>query len=148
MMMGFALWLPALAVHADSAGDGARRAQRIAVTTMSPFCPGKTIDACPSPKAGEWRADIRRWSEAGVPSREIRTRLQARVPGFDLSGRPGASWDWALPVGAVALATLWLVLLLRRLLRPAATEPTVVNDEAESDELEVRLNRELAREER
>ena len=61
----------------------ARRAQQLAGATMSPFCPGKTIDACPSPRAGAWRADLRRWTAEGVDSAEIRRRLQARVPGFD-----------------------------------------------------------------
>jgi len=50
-------------VDADAAQQ---RAGGIIARTASPFCPGKTLEACPSPGAAEWRADIRRWTAAGA----------------------------------------------------------------------------------
>src|SRR5690606_7766162 len=56
-------WPHALAQSAvsETPDEQSRRAAEIYKTTMSPFCPGRTIDACPSPYATEWRDDIRQW---------------------------------------------------------------------------------------
>jgi cytochrome c-type biogenesis protein CcmH/NrfF len=117
--------------------------QAIMRNTASPFCPGKTLDSCPSPKAGDWRRDIREWVAAGVPEPEIRTRLQARVPDFDLSIPPVKS-GWVIPVIAVALSTWWLIGMARRFKRSGAPGRQV---EARSHDLasETRLDEELAR---
>lgn len=120
----------------------ARRATRIARTTQSPFCPGKTLDACPSPSATEWRADIRVWVEQGVPDREIRERLQTRVPQVTLDGEPMGESSWWLPlfVGAVATAVLlaWAARHVRRE-RPSDEEAP----DGDADGLDARLQREL-----
>lgn len=105
-----------------SVEEVARQSQALSRTIMSPFCPGKTVDSCPSPKAGAWRRDIRDWVARGDSAEEIRARLQARAPDFDLAGRPGVGWDWVLPVGAMLLATLGLLLVVRRL-RPRGDTP-------------------------
>ena len=130
----------ALTARGDS-GSVDRRTQAIARETMSPFCPGKTIDACPSPAARAWRADIRAWVARDVTSEEIHRRLQSRVPQFDLEGRPGRAWDWALPLGAFALMTGWLLWLLVR--GRNAREQRLVPEEPQDDELDARLNAEL-----
>ncbi|MGD8861824.1 MAG: cytochrome c-type biogenesis protein CcmH [Myxococcales bacterium] len=152
------LLLPGVAVA--QTGDGAptaeqasRQAQGVARSIMSPFCPGKTVDACPSPRAGQWRREIRQWVEQGDSPEQIRARLQARVPGFDLSGRPGARWDWALPLGAMTLATLGLWLFVRRLrprdrMRPPRSpsrDPESDTPERDRDDLDARIDAELAR---
>ena len=117
--------------------------QAIVRNTASPFCPGKTLNSCPSPKAGEWRRDIREWVVDGVPEPEIRDRLQARVPGFDLSIPPVKS-GWVIPVVAVALSTLWLVVMARRFTRRRASSPAVQTP-TQALALDVRLDEELAR---
>jgi cytochrome c-type biogenesis protein CcmH/NrfF len=126
-----------------------RRTQGLSRTIMSPFCPGKTIDSCPSPRAQAWREEIRGWLAEGASAEEITARLQARAPGFDLSGRPGAGWDWALPVGAMALATLWLLLYLRRLRTgeagPRRESHTTASRPKRLEALDARLDEELAR---
>ena len=96
--------------------DDSRTVQAIVRTTNSPFCPGKTLDSCPSPKAAEWRADINQWVEADVPEAAIRERLQQRVPGFELKPQPVAS-GWLIPLVAVLVSTLWFVVMSRRLRR-------------------------------
>jgi len=98
---------------AEEASDDGRQVQSIVRNTASPFCPGKTLDSCPSPKAGAWRRDIREWVGEGVPEPEIRDRLQARVPSFDLSIPPVKS-GWVIPLIALVLSTWWFVVMARR----------------------------------
>jgi cytochrome c-type biogenesis protein CcmH/NrfF len=117
--------------------------QSIVRNTASPFCPGKTLDSCPSPKAGEWRRDIREWVGEGVAEPEIRDRLQARVPGFDLSIPPVKS-GWVIPVLAVALSTLWLIVMARRFTRRRVSSP-LVETPTQALALDARLDEELAR---
>ncbi len=126
----------------DIAGDG-RQVQSIVRNTASPFCPGKTLDSCPSPKAGEWRRDIRGWVEEGVAKPEIRDRLQARVPSFDLSIPPVKS-GWIIPMVALFLSTLWFFAMARRLTRRRA-QPTRCREPTQSLSLDARLDDELAR---
>jgi cytochrome c-type biogenesis protein CcmH/NrfF len=126
----------------DASTDEGRQVQSIVRNTLSPFCPGKTLNSCPSPKAGEWRRDIREWVEAGVPEPEIRDRLQARVPAFDLSIPPVKS-GWVIPVIAVVLSTLWFVVMARKFKggggprRQAEAPP-------QNQDLDARLDEELA----
>jgi cytochrome c-type biogenesis protein CcmH/NrfF len=125
----------------DGSNEG-RQAQSIVRNTASPFCPGKTLNSCPSPKAGEWRREIRAWVGDGVPEPEIRDRLQARVPGFDLSIPPVKS-GWVIPVVAVALSTFWLVVMARRF-RGRGANTRRVAAPARDQALDARLDEELA----
>lgn len=124
-----------------STGEG-RQVQSIVRNTQSPFCPGKTLDSCPSPRAGEWRRDIREWVEAGVPEPEIRDRLQSRVPTFDLSIPPVKS-GWIIPVVALVLSTLWFVVMVRKARRRGARQHPLEGATVD-DDLDTRLDRELA----
>ena len=101
------------AVPSEDTPTESRQVQSIVRNTASPFCPGKTLDSCPSPRAGEWRREIHEWVADGVPEPEIRDRLQARVPSFDLSIPPVKS-GWLIPVIAAALSTFWLIVMFRR----------------------------------
>ena len=129
-------------VPAEETPDEGRQVQGIVRNTASPFCPGKTLNSCPSPKAGEWRRDIREWVVDGVPEPEIRDRLQARVPGFDLSIPPVKS-GWVIPVIALALSTLWFVVMARRF-RGRGVRTRRVEVHAQDRNLDSRLDQELA----
>jgi cytochrome c-type biogenesis protein CcmH/NrfF len=120
------------------------RAVSIHRNTQSPFCPGRTLDDCPSPDAAAWRADIRRWIDEGMSGAEIRARLQERVPGFDLSGRAGVP-GLGFAVGAFTLVALALgarFFTRRRRPGPAVARET---DDDDDDALDARLDDELAR---
>jgi cytochrome c-type biogenesis protein CcmH/NrfF len=134
----------------ERAENAEQRAQNLTRSVMSPFCPGRTLDTCPSPKAGEWRADIHKWVNEGVSNDEIRRRLYARTPDVDLTGGPNTGVGSWFPVTAAAAALGLLVFVLRRLSRAqkpvtpsapkrAASEPAVPDDAA----LEARLDDEL-----
>jgi cytochrome c-type biogenesis protein CcmH/NrfF len=119
----------------ETSTEAARRAQGLEDRVMSPFCPGKTIKACPSPKAGEWRNDIRQWATEGLSNDQIEHRLQERVPGFDLSGRPPEMLGGWLPLvlGLGAIGALFFVLRKTTGLgRSGATAPTAA-DKVRSD---------------
>lgn len=122
--------------------EDSRRVQSIVRNTSSPFCPGKTLDSCPSPRAAGWRQDINAWVEEGVPSPEIRERLQERVPGFSLDVEEVES-GWIIPVVAVAVSTLWLIFVGRALRGPMP--PRRSRAPIQSDELDARLDEELSR---
>jgi cytochrome c-type biogenesis protein CcmH/NrfF len=94
------------------------RALEITRTTMSPFCPGRTLDDCPSPYAGEWRGDIRKWVAEGLSTEEIRKRLRGRAAERDLSGAPSTALDSVLPIAVTLGSLLLLGMLLRLLIRP------------------------------
>jgi cytochrome c-type biogenesis protein CcmH/NrfF len=119
-----------------------QQVQAIVRTTNSPFCPGKTLDSCPSPRASEWRQDINEWVAAGVPDEEIRARLQERAPGFDLTIAPVES-GWLIPMVAVLLSTLWLLIVGRALRGPAP--PPRSRPPSNYASLDARLDEELAR---
>jgi len=95
-----------------------RQAEAIARSIMSPFCPGRTVSACPV--AGPWRDDIRHWVAEGVDAIEIKRRLAERVPEHNLGGVPKNRLGWVLPVGLGVAAVGLLVFLLRRLVGPRA----------------------------
>ena len=94
-----------------------RQAESLSRSIMSPFCPGRTISACPSPNAHAWRDDIRKWVREGVRADEIRARLAARNPEHNLMGAP-PKWVIGLLVGVGVLSVVLLVMALRYLSKP------------------------------
>jgi cytochrome c-type biogenesis protein CcmH/NrfF len=142
LVAAFLLALGYASVSAQDTPTESRQVQSIVRNTASPFCPGKTLDSCPSPKAGEWRRDIRAWVADDVPEPEIRDRLQARVPGFDLSIPPVKS-GWVIPVVATALSTLWLLVMARRF-RGRGAERRRADALTPDLALDARLDEELA----
>lgn len=86
--------------------------------------------------------DIRKWVSEGVPEPAIRSRLQARVPGFDLS-IPPVKYGWVIPVVAVALSTLWFIVMARRFRARGQSKRQVETPERDPA-LEQRLEDELA----
>ncbi len=102
----------------ESNEEQLRRSQDLSRTIMSPFCPGRTLDSCPSPYAAEWREDIRDMVAEGMSSEEIRAALKKRT-NKDLTGAPSTALDSVLPVLVTVVALLLLILLLRVLIKPS-----------------------------
>jgi cytochrome c-type biogenesis protein CcmH/NrfF len=101
---------------ADVPPDVAAKAASIARQTMSPFCPGRTLDDCPSEYATEWRRDIREMVAKGMTAAEIQDELEKRVGG-NLSGIPNRESSYALPIIFATGAALVLYLVFVRLRR-------------------------------
>jgi cytochrome c-type biogenesis protein CcmH/NrfF len=132
------------AVAGEPSDEQSRRAHAIASKVMSPFCPGSTVATCSSPRAAEWRSDIRKWVMEGLSEEEIRTRLQRRTPGRDLSGTPRTAFGWTLPLVLVGLGAILLLWLLRRFSRarpPAGNDAPAADDSRLDERLENELDR-------
>ncbi|MCP3984013.1 MAG: hypothetical protein GY723_06470 [bacterium] len=113
---------------------------------MSPYCPGRALSECPSPKAGQLREWILDQEEAGRSRTEVEDQLYGRF-GEQLRQAPKAEGvglvAYAIPLVVFALGGLLVTLFLRRANSPAlATAPQnfgPVHDE----ELERILDEEL-----
>ena len=105
-----ALPAPALAGPQEVAGD-------IAGKVMSPFCPGVTLESCPSAEAVRLRANIARKAAAGWSEGRIMSWLHSEY-GDAVRATPPAEGvgllAWVLPAAAVAAGAALAVLLLRR----------------------------------
>ena len=85
---------------------------------MSPFCPGRTLAACPSPQAREMRQQILSWLVEGSSPEEIDDRLRG-IYGAEIIGAPDAVGvgilAWLMPGVFLLVLALGIVLVLRRL---------------------------------
>lgn len=96
-------------------------AQRLFGQLMSPFCPGLTLAACPSPGADSLRKDIRARLSDGETPRSVVASYAADWGEQMLGAPPVRDWGavlWVTPgvlltLGAIGL-TLWLRTQRRR----------------------------------
>jgi cytochrome c-type biogenesis protein CcmH/NrfF len=119
-------------------------ANEIAAKVMSPFCPGVTLENCPSDKAVALRARIESWAENGWDEDRIMAEL-VDLYGDPIRAVPPASgsglWAWLAPgvavLGGAALVT-WLA-------RRWARRPPASNDELPvvGAETRARIDKEL-----
>lgn len=93
-------------------------AQSVDERTMSPFCAGLTLAACPSTEALQLRSTIAAMVRSGRTNREIDAFLLANYP-QTVIGAPRSVVVWAVPAAAV-LAGLVVVaaVALRRTRAP------------------------------
>lgn len=113
---------------------------------MSPFCPGLTLAACPSPAALELRNEVRDRFEGGEFRESITQDLLARY-GHEIQGTPPASGlglvVWLLP----ALVAGGLIVAVRTVVaRGAIASPTAratVADPVQQARWRDRLDEEL-----
>ena len=75
--------------------------REISDTTMSPYCPGMTISACPSPRARDLRVQIKSWFEQGYSKKAVKNQLKIAF-GKDIYGMPEMKgfglFAWAFPI--------------------------------------------------
>ncbi len=133
-------------------------AQHLIRNVMSPFCPGLSLEACPSPNAQILRTEIRRSIANGETENAIRESLVKQygravlgIPPDNIFGAFAWAVPWAALIGAGGLITIWL----RRRVRSTALVASVAGggDVAFSDaggrsddaELMKRLSAKLAK---
>lgn len=92
--------------------------QEVSDTTMSPYCPGRTLSACPSPQARELRTQISAWFHQGYSVEGVRNQLLT-IYGPEVRGAPAFSGigilAWIFPIVAIFLGVVLVVVRLRRL---------------------------------
>lgn len=104
-----------LAIAAPAQAAPQDDANYISENIMSPFCPGVTLQACPSDSATALRERITGWAEDGMTRAQIMDRLVAEF-GPNIRAQPSRSGNgllaWVIPacvvVGAAGLA--WTLL--------------------------------------
>jgi cytochrome c-type biogenesis protein CcmH len=96
-------------------------AEGVASRMMSPYCPGLTLEECPSEQAAELRSQIAGKVKAGATNQQIDEWMVANY-GESALGRPLGSLAWLAPALAAALGLLALLQLSRRRHGPAPQE--------------------------
>lgn len=101
---------------------------------MSPFCPGRTLAACPSPQAGELIQWIALQEAAGATRDEVVAQLIERH-GEEILGAPPARgitlWAYVFPIlGFIGFGGVALVVLRRLVGRPARVPAVAVGTNA------------------
>ena len=115
-----------------------REASQIYQQVFSPFCPGRSLNDCPSSKATELKTEMRQKLEAGVASEEILKEVFARygdkyrtVPPFQGVG----ALVWLVPIGFVVVGLLLAlgVSSSRKRRAPVSTGPNVKTQLSDAD---------------
>jgi cytochrome c-type biogenesis protein CcmH/NrfF len=115
----------------DAAGTGAGGpppwAYSIAHDLMSPFCPGRTLAACPSPQADQLRQWILFQASSGQSREEVEAALFDRFGDVMLSA-PKAEGGWgisayAIPIGGFLLGGPLVAFAIYRLSRGGRGAP-------------------------
>ncbi|MDD2942881.1 MAG: cytochrome c-type biogenesis protein CcmH [bacterium] len=92
----------------------------ISDTVMSPYCPGRTLSACPSYQARELREKILDWTTSGQSKEEIEQTL-VTLYGFEVLGVPSDSptglLGWYAPLLFVVTGGILLVVKVRQMLK-------------------------------
>ena len=103
--------------------DAVPTAQQVDDRTMSPFCVGLTLAACPSSEALQLRATIAGMVAGGKTNRQIDSFLLANYP-KTVIGAPRSPVAWLVPAAAVmAGLALVVVVAFRRRGGSGAGEP-------------------------
>lgn len=127
----------ALAASDDVAND-------VAGEVMSPFCPGVTLENCPSDAAVALRARIAAWAERGWSKQRIVDELVAEY-GATIRAVPPASgsglWAWIAPALALLAGAAAAGFIARRWSRHP--RPSAPVGAAVSPEIRARLDDEL-----
>ncbi|MDQ4148448.1 MAG: cytochrome c-type biogenesis protein CcmH [Actinomycetota bacterium] len=87
--------------------------EQVSQRTMSPFCPGLTLEECPSDQATQLRDRIEEMVQKGATNREIDEWMVSNY-GEVVLARPDHPLAWAAPVAAAVLGLIALVVLGRR----------------------------------
>jgi cytochrome c-type biogenesis protein CcmH/NrfF len=120
--------LYAASAAGQAAGEGASGtdgppnwAYQMAHDLMSPYCPGRTLSACPSPQAAELRQWILLQAAAGQTREEIETSLHEQFGDEILSAPKAEGWGlsaYVVPALGFLLGGGLVVFLLQRLAAP------------------------------
>lgn len=93
--------------------DAVPTSDEVAGRMMSPFCPGLTLDECPSEQASRLRAEVDEMVRRGDTNAEIDRWIVDNFGEVALA-RPGGSLAWVAPPLAVLAGLGVLLLFLKR----------------------------------
>jgi cytochrome c-type biogenesis protein CcmH/NrfF len=124
-----------------------REATTLYQQVFSPFCPGRSLNDCPSSKAGELKDEMRAQLESGMPAEVV---LQGVIDKYGEQYRAVPRFAgigifvWVVPLGFVAIGLLaaLLVSLGRKKVAPVVASS---RKDSISDEDERRIAEELSK---
>ncbi len=124
------------AAPARSPGEVSRISSEISNEIFSPFCPGKTLEMCPSPNAAEVRREVQRLAEQGQDKEAIKlTILETYGQEFRIVEPPPEDNIGLLIAIALGLVfALGAVYVLSRRRKRGAAPPAPLSDATLSDE--------------
>ncbi len=138
----------AVTLDPETAAELEEIGRQISATTMSPFCPGRTISACPSGQARQLREQIVIWLKEGLTPEGVRNRLIITY-GEEVRGTPRAEgvglMAWIVPAMFIILlgALVVIVLYYLRSRSQAAKEIESSNEAEVEDAMQQRIHDEL-----
>lgn len=142
VVIGLALAsVAATPVYSQPSGDELdRRSVQVYQQVLSPFCPGRSLNDCPSSKAHELKLEMRQQLEQGVPPEVVVEDVVRRfgeqyraVPQYAGFGK----LVWLVPLGFLVGGALWAFSLARG-------SRTGGSDVKISDDLKKEIEAELA----
>jgi cytochrome c-type biogenesis protein CcmH/NrfF len=117
------------------------KTQEISDSIMSPYCPGRTLSACPSDKARNLRNEISVFFERGYSREAVVRQLTAKY-GSAIKGEPESDGLWILawmtPFVIILLACFFIAQWIKK-----HTSRTVRDKSAGSDKIIRELEGEL-----
>ncbi len=132
-------------VLAEQPRDIEAETQTISDSIMSPFCPGRTLSACPSGQAKDLRTEIGGWLNQGYTEDAVYNLLRTRY-GESVTGVPEGSGfgllGWVAP-GLFLLFALLIVMRKLRSMRGATEQPLAVLDHVGHSRVEAELKQRL-----
>lgn len=119
--------------------QAARVSQSLAQTLMSPFCPGRTLEACPSPEAKKLRKEILVSALLGKGKDQIQEELIS-IYGYEILGTPEVGGfgllGWAMPLLFLVIGLGMIVRLVVRIKntrRPPFGHQAIFHTQSEYD---------------
>lgn len=98
-------------------GESNAKTQQVIRNVMSPYCPGLSLESCPSPDAHVLRGEIRKAMSHGLTEEEVRSKLVDKY-GRDVLGIPPddkfGTITWAMPFVVLLAAGTGITIWLRR----------------------------------
>jgi cytochrome c-type biogenesis protein CcmH len=132
---GLGALIAALAISSGPDPNSVPTPEAVAGRITSPFCPGLTLEECPSQQAAELRNQIEAKVRSGATNREIDEWVVANY-GESAMARPRESMAWLAPAVAAGLGLLALLYLPRR--RPSPEPQGAPPEISESDRARIR----------
>ena len=148
-LLFFVITNAAVAQNVDRELD--RKAYDLYQQVFSPFCPGRSLNDCPSSKAQELKAEMRQKLQDGIPADAILAEVFQRfgdkfraVPQYSGFGR----LVWWAPLGFLLFGALIVVISINRRRSPIVARGTKVARASQepnlaSDEVHARIRKEL-----
>lgn len=134
-----------LLVYANPAqaidNDWQRKATEIFNNTMSPYCPGRTISACPSDQARLLREDIEKQLQEGASEEQIRVTLENKYGDAVLATPKPQGIGiliWIVPIVSVIFGLILVLVILKK--SPASKIPNELSS-LEDKKIEEEINK-------